>query len=79
MAKKKALPWLLLAGVGLAVWWLFFREKDSAAAALADEVAHGKVIPTQTFGADNTIDAADAIASEVLTLPTGDVARNSSQ
>lgn len=77
--KKKPIPLLVVAGAALAVWWLFFRKKDSPAAALAEEVQHGKTIPIPDFGTDNIIDAADAIASEHLTLPAFSVAKNASQ
>lgn len=78
MAAKKAIPWAVVAGVGLLVWWLFF-HKQSRAAALAADVATGKTIPIPDFGTDAIIDAADAISAEHLTLPTGTTAKNSSQ
>lgn len=74
--KRKAIPFLVLAGVALAAWWFFFRkpsESDKFAASMAGELS-------DAFGTDNTIGAAEAISAEHLTLPsTLTVPKNASQ
>ena len=61
-AKAKGIGIGALVVIAIIVWYLFFRD-DSVAANLAADIASGKQIDVPEFGADNIIDAADAIAA----------------
>lgn len=50
--------------------WLLLRKDQSYAGTVASSVAGGKLPPEPAFGIDNIVDAADATATQHLTLPT---------
>jgi hypothetical protein len=70
MAKKAAggAAVLVIAVVAVAIWWFVLRAPSNAQV-ISTDLATGKV-PTVTYGVDNLVDVADAIATEPLTLPT---------
>lgn len=85
MAKKaKGISIVVLVGLAVVVWWYLTREQ-SPSAALAADVAGGKMPTIPSFGTDNIIDTADAIAATgslplpTLTLSPSTTAMNSSQ
>lgn len=49
--------------------WLLLRKDQSYAETVASSVAGGKLPPAPAFGTDHIIDAADAFATQPLTLP----------
>lgn len=60
----------LIIVVAAVVLWLLLRKNQSNAGLVASDVASGKLPAVPTFGTDNIIDAADATATQPLTLPT---------
>lgn len=69
MAAKKKGSVVLLLLLALAIYWFLLRAPSSAAT-LASDLATGQQPAIPTFGTDNIIDVADALATEKLTLPT---------
>lgn len=60
-AKGKGIGLGVLVVAAVVLWYLM--QDNSPAAALAADVAGGKQVQVPTFGTDNIIDAADAVAS----------------
>jgi len=68
-AKAKGIGVVGLVVVVLVIWWLM--RDESTAAALSADIAGGKQVQIPSFGTDNIIDAADAVAvSGSLPLPS---------